>query len=200
MRLWSSRPGFFPTPPQKGVGMFDAATYRIRRRRRVNGIGYEILEDGEVILAWTRRTADLATDFELTTPDGEPTLRVTTDNLVPDVAAAFTVVDARDGGVLGLIKRDWASIVRREFELVDRYDLAFARVRSKSRIFHIARNQFIKLVPYWYEITDTEGQSLGSITGGFRGGCSITMHDTERLDPRMVVGTAVAVDAVEMLV
>lgn len=180
--------------------MFDAATYRIRRRRRVNGIGYEILEDGEVILAWTRRTADLAADFELTTPDGEPMLRVTIDNLVPEVAAAFTVVDAREGGVLGLIKRNWGSVVRREFELVDRYDLAFAHVRSKSRLLHIARNQFIKLVPYWYEITDGEGGPIGSFTGGFRGGCSVDLRDTERLDPRMAVGTAVAVDAVEMFV
>lgn len=180
--------------------MFDAAAYRIRRRRRVNGIGYEVLEDGDVILAWTRRTADLAADFELTTPDGEPVLRVTIDNLVPDVTAAFTVVDAREGGVLGLIKRDWGSIVRREFELVDRYDLVFANVRSKSRLLHIARNQFIKLVPYWYEITDSEGRPIGSIKGGFRGGCSLELCDTEALDQRMAVGTAIAVDAVEMLV
>lgn len=180
--------------------MFEAGDYLIRRRRRVNGIGYEVLEDGESILEWTRHTADLASDFDITTPDGEPILRITVENLVPDVKAAFTVVDAREGGVLGLIRRNWRSFVRREFGLVDRYDLEFAVIRSRSRLLHLARNQFIKIVPYWYEITDDEGRRIGAIRGGLRGGCTLHLDDLEAVDPRMAVAAAVAIDAVEILV
>lgn len=180
--------------------MFEADEYRIRRRRRVDGIGYEVREAGEPILMWTRRTADLAADFDITTPDGEPVLRITVENLVPDVTAAFTVVDAREGGILGLIRRNWRSFVRRDFGLVDRYDIEFASVRSRSRLLHLARNQFIKLVPYWYVIENDEGHAVGSIRGGIRGGCTLRLDERCELDPRLAVATAIAVDAVEILV
>lgn len=180
--------------------MFEADEYRIRRRRVVNGVGYAVFEDDEPILKWTRRTADLTADFAITTPDGDPVLRITAENLVPDVAAAFTVVDAREGGILGLIRRNWRSVVKREFGLIDRYDLELASVHSRSRLLHVVRNQFIKLVPYWYVIENEDGRRVGSIRGRLRGGCTLRLDDTAALDPKLALATAIAVDAVEILV
>ena len=180
--------------------MFEASRYRIRRRRQVDGFDYEVIADGRRVLAWTRHSADLASDFDITTPAGKPVIRITAENLVPSVDAAYTVVDRHDGSILGLIRRDWHSVVRREFMLVDRFDLAIAAIRSRSRALHVARQQLIKVLPYWYAIADGDGRRIGLIRGGFRGGCTLSLDRVDAIDHRLAVAAAIAVDAVELLV
>lgn len=186
--------------------MFEAEEYVVRQRLTAEGTRYRVVEDGEVTLAWTKRKYDLGEEFLLRSAGGEPVLRVTRERVgdpaVPrrSLALTFTVVDERAGEVLGLVRRDWRSLLRRHWTLLDPQGIEFAGVEARSRLLAMFRQQFTTLVPYWYRIESAGGADLGSLRGvvSLHHGFRLALADADgTLDPRLALAASVVVDAVE---
>jgi hypothetical protein len=183
--------------------MFEAGRFEVRRRPTADGMRYRVAADGERVLAATRYRHRLDRDVELVSPDGDPVLRVTPDTSAVDSAVApgshalaFVVVDERrKGEVLGLVRRDFRSLYRRHWSLLDPYGLETATLVERSRLLGVLRHRFVRLVPYRY-VLRADGDDAGRLHGRPFRGYDLDV-DADAVDPRLALGASVLVDAVE---
>lgn len=182
--------------------MFDADVFRARRRRTARGLHYELRAGEEGVLTWSLGPHWLADDFRLETPGGEPVLRVTGESFSEYVDAPYSVVDERDGSVVGLLRRDLRSLVRRTWGLLDPHGVEVARVDASSRVLAVARQRWLRAVPYRYEVRGRDGDRLGRLASSVRPGRAFTLDlsadDAGDVDRRLAVGATAVVDAFEL--
>lgn len=189
--------------------MFEADAYVARRVLRKRGFAYELSaadepDDGgrEPLLGWTLRPTWLAQDLRLSTPDGEPVLRLTDESPSEYVDAPFTVVDDRDGTVLGLFSRTFYSLHRRTWAVLDADGFDLASIDATSRLRAIARRRFVKLVPYRYELRDPDGERLGELRSSPvpRRAFRLDLGDDpdRRLDRRLAIAACAVIDGFEL--
>lgn len=193
--------------------MFEGGSYEARRKRTARGLAYELdvgadsdagdgaESRGGPALSWTLHPHHLGDDVHLRDPDGEAVLRITADDVVEYVDAPFTVVDERDGTVLGLVRWNLRSLLRREWGLLDPHGIEVATIGASSRLRSTVRRRWVRFVPYRYAIRDGEGESLGDLRGSIRPGRAFSLELADAgegdLDPRLVLGACAIVDAAE---
>lgn len=181
--------------------MVEGGAYEARRVRTARGLAYELESDGEPALSWTLHPYHLGEDVVLRGPDGEPVLRVTADDVAEYVDAPFAVVDERDGSVVGFVRWNLRSLVRRQWGLLDPQGLEVATVGATSRLRSTVRRRWLRVVPYRYAIRDGDGERLGGIRGSVRPGRAFSLDLDEGpdagLDRRLALGASAIVDAAE---
>ncbi len=185
--------------------MLEGGTYEASRVRTPRGLAYELVADGEPTLAWELHPYHLGDDVHLEGPDGEPILRITTDDVLEYVDADFAVVDERDGSVVGLLRWTLRSLLRRQWGLVDPHGVEVATVVATSRFRSTVRRRWLRFVPYRYAIRDAEGERVGEQRGSLRPGRAFALEldagaaegGDDAVDPRLVVGACAIVDAAE---
>lgn len=212
--------------------MFDADRYEVRRRPTADGVRYRVTADGELALVATYHRHRLDRDVVLSTPDGNPVLRVTPDTSAVEpagtpgsLALAFAVQDERDERerdergrstsdsragrddprakgeteldreVVGLVSRDFRSLYRRHWSLLDPYGLETATLVERSRLLGVLRHRFVRLVPYRY-VLRAAGDDAGRLHGRLFRGYDLDV-DADAVDLRLALGASVLVDAVE---
>ena len=182
--------------------MFEAAVYSARRRLTARGYDYELAGDGEPALEWTLGPYWLADDLLLETPAGDAALRLTGESPSEYASAPFTVVDERDGAVVGLVRRNLRSLVRRTWGLLDPHGIEVATVDATSRLRSVARQRWLRLVPYRYAIRNPDGEPLGEVRSSavprraFT--LDLTADDSGALDPRLAIGASAVIDGFEL--
>lgn len=179
--------------------MFEEGPYEVRRLRTAEGLAYELEADGEPELSWTLHPYHLGDGVDLRGPDGEPILRITADDVVEYVDAPFTVIDERDGSVVGLVRWNLRSLLRRNWGLLDPHGIEVATVGATSRLRSTVRRRWLRFVPYRYAIRDADGERIGEIRGSIRPGraFSLDLHEDGDLDGRLALGASAIVDAAE---
>jgi len=188
--------------------MFEADAYAARRVLTKRGFAYELTPEGasEPALVWTLRPTWLADDLHLETPGGEPVLALTDESPSEYVDAPFTVVDERDGTVLGLLSRTFYSLHRRTWALLDLDGFPVATIDATSRLRSVARRRFLKLVPYRYELRDPDGERLGELHASVvpRRAFTLAFEDADpggdgtTLDRRLAIAASAVVDGFEL--
>lgn len=191
----------FSLEAAKQRSMFGGGPYEARRKRTAHGLAYELESGGEPALSWTLHPYHLGDDVRLRDPDGESILRITADDVVEYVEADFTVVDESDGDVVGLLRWNLRSLLRRQWGLLDPHGIEVATVGATSRLRSTVRRRWLRLVPYRYSIVGEEGEHLGGIRGSIRPGRAFTLDLSDdgdgTLDPRLAVAASSIVDAAE---
>ena len=191
--------------------MFEGGTYEASRVRTPAGLAYEMAADGEPALSWELHPYHLGDDVHVEGPDGEPILRITTDDVVEYVDADFAVIDERDDSVVGLLRWNLRSLLRRQWGLVDPHGIEVATIGASSRLRSTVRRRWLRFVPYRYAICDAEGERLGEQRGSMRPGRAFVLEldagaadattgaggGEDGVDPRLVVGACAIVDAAE---
>lgn len=179
--------------------MVARGPYEARRVRTTRGLAYELDADGESVLSWTLHPFHLGDDVYLRDPDGEPVLRITADDVDEYVDASFAVLDARDDSLLGAIRWNLRSLVRRHWGLLDPHGVEVATVVATSRFRSIVRQRWLRFVPYRYAFRDADGEHLGDLRGSIRPGRAffLDLAGGDVVDRRLVVAASAIVDAAE---
>jgi uncharacterized protein YxjI len=178
--------------------MFDADSYEIRQKIMGFGQQYNIYENGEKILKSKQKPLKMKEDFRFYDTDGEPVLRVTTDQIL-DVAASYTVIDERNDETIGALKREFTFLQHR-WEIIDSDNRVIGSIEEDNQLMAIIRRFIAEFVPFSYRIVAQNGDSLGELNGklSLRDRYMLELtDDKDRLDRRLAVAAAVLVDAVE---
>jgi hypothetical protein len=180
--------------------MFEGEAYEARRMRSTDGLTYELAEAGVPTLRWTLHPYQLG-EVQLRGPDDEPVLRVTAGYDDEYVDAHFTVIDERDGTVVGHLQWTLRSLFRRHWGLLDPHGVEAASVVASSRLRAVVRLRWLRFVPYRYALRDADGTTVGDLRGSVRPERAFSLDLSAdvggSVDPRLAVGASAIVDAFE---
>lgn len=180
--------------------MFEGGPYEARRIRTAAGLSYELESGGEPALSWTLHPYQLG-EVSLEAPDGEPVLRITAEDTGEYVDAHFTVVDVRTDDVVGHLRWNLRSLLRRHWALLDPHGIEVATVVASSRLRAVVRLRWLRFVPYRYAVRDADGDTVGDLRGSIRPERAFALSfgaDADGVvDPRLAVGASTIVDAFE---
>lgn len=179
--------------------MFEGDTYRVKQKIRI-GDAYNVYEEGEHVLSVKKKKLRLKEDVRFNDPDGDPVLRAKAGQVM-DISAAYGITDERTGEDVGAVKRDWKSMFKHHWELLDPDGSVIARVVEDSVPMALARRYVTTLIPFRYHFEGPAGDRVGEIDEkfSFRDNYRIDLRsdDEEAIDRRLGVAAAVLIDAIE---
>ncbi|WP_255151918.1 LURP-one-related/scramblase family protein [Halorarius halobius] len=155
---------------------------------------------GNVVLRGKQKMFKLKEEFPFTDGDDTDVFTVKAGGII-DVAGDYVLSDAQTGEELVILDNDY-SLLQDTWTIRDADDeRALAKIDSRGAMMTLARNllPFGYLIPHKYEITDTDGDHVGSIEGQFslRDTYEITLDDTSDVPKEPVVAAAMVIDAIQ---
>jgi uncharacterized protein YxjI len=155
---------------------------------------------GDVVLRGKQKMFKLKEEFPFTDADGNDAFTVKAGGII-DVAGDYALVDAATGEELVTLDNDY-SLLQDTWTVRDADDeRALAKIESRGALTTIARNvlPFGHWIPHKYEITDVDGNHVGTIAGKFslRDTYEISIDDAEQVPTEPVVAAAMVIDAIQ---
>ena len=155
---------------------------------------------GDVVLRGKQKMFKLKEEFPFTDADGNDAFTVKAGGII-DVAGDYALVDAATGEELVILDNDY-SLLQDTWTVRDADDeRALAKIESRGALTTIARNAlpFGHWIPHKYEITDVDGNHVGTIAGKFslRDTYEISIDDAEQVPTEPVVAAAMVIDAIQ---
>jgi len=155
---------------------------------------------GNVVLRGKQKMFKLKEEFPFTDADGRDVFTVKAGGII-DVAGDYVLSDAETGEDVVILDNDY-SIFQDTWTVRDADDeRALAKIDSRGALTTIARNvlPFGHWIPHKYEITDTDGDHVGTIEGKFslRDTYVITIDDASDVPKEPVVAAAMVIDAIQ---
>lgn len=155
---------------------------------------------GNVVLRGKQKMFKLKEEFPFTDGDGNDAFTVKAGSII-DVAGDYVLSDARTGEELVILDNDY-SLLQDTWTIRDADDeRALAKIDSRGAAVTLARNvlPFGYLIPHKYEITDINGNHVGTIAGKFsiRDTYEITIDDTTGVPKEPVIAAAMVIDAIQ---
>ncbi len=154
---------------------------------------------GNVVLRGKQKMFKLKEEFPFTDGDGADVFTVKAGGII-DVAGDYVLSDA-SGRELVILDNDY-SIFKDTWTVRDADDeRALAKIQSRGALTTVLRNvlPFGYLIPHKYEITDTNGDHVGSIEGqfSFRDTYEISIDDASDVPKEPVIAAAMVIDAIQ---
>ena len=181
---------------------FDLRRFMIRRKiLTVLGASFHVYDEDMRVVAFCRQKAfKLKEDIRVFTDDTKSSelLSVQARQIV-DFSAAYDMVDSGEGRKIGAARRKgWSSIMRDSWELMDENDRPVAQLREDSAFKAIMRRFVGNLMPQKYHLNSTDGGELATLRVRFNPFVyKLEVAITGDIDPRLVLGTAVLLAAIE---
>ena len=155
---------------------------------------------GDVVLRGKQKMFKLKEEFPFTDADGNDAFTVKAGGII-DVAGDYALVDAATEEKLVTLDNDY-SLLQDTWTVRDAGDeRALAKIESRGALTTIARNvlPFGHWIPHKYEITDVDGNHVGTIAGKFsvRDSYEISIDDAEQVPTEPVVAAAMVIDAIQ---
>jgi len=155
---------------------------------------------GDVVLRGKQKMFKLKEEFPFTDADGNDAFTVKAGGII-DLAGDYALVDAATGEELVILDNDY-SLLQDTWTVRDADDeRALAKIESRGALTTIARNvlPFGHWIPHKYEITDVDGNHVGTIAGKFslRDTYEISIDDAEQVPTEPVVAAAMVIDAIQ---
>lgn len=155
---------------------------------------------GNVVLRGKQKMFKLKEEFPFTDGDGRDVFTVKAGGII-DVAGDYVLSDAQTGDDVVILDNDY-SIFQDTWTVRDADDeRALAKIDSRGALTTVARNvlPFGYLIPHKYEITDTDGDHVGTIEGKFsiRDIYEITIDDASDVPKEAVIAAAMVIDAIQ---
>ena len=162
---------------------------------------YKALDaDGDVVLRGKQELFELKEQFPFIDADGEEVFTVKAGSVI-DVAGDYLLTDARTGEDLVVLNNDF-SLLQDTWTVRDPdHDGALARIDSRGALVTLARHYvpFGNWIPHKYEITDPEGDHVGTVAGQFslRDRYEIDIDDASDVPKEPIVAAAMVIDAIQ---
>lgn len=156
--------------------------------------------DGNVILRGKQKMFKLKEEFPFTDADGTDVFSVKAGGML-DVAGNYVLTDSQTGEDVAILDNDY-SIFQDTWKIRDaRDERKLAEINSRKAVYAIARNviPFAGFIPHKYEITDAEGDHVGTIHGQFslKDRYEITIDDASDVPKEPIVAAAMVIDAIQ---
>ncbi|GAB7093473.1 hypothetical protein JCM30237_06250 [Halolamina litorea] len=157
-------------------------------------------ENGEVVLRGKQKMLKLKEQFPFVDENGEDVFEVNAGGIL-DVAGDYTLTDAVTDEPVVVLDNDY-SIMQDTWKIRDAdTEAKLAEINSRGALTTLARNvvPFGELIPHKYEITDADGDHVGSIEGqlSLRDRYEVTIDDASDVPTEPVVAAAMVIDAIQ---
>ncbi|MFC7142081.1 hypothetical protein ACFQMA_19875 [Halosimplex aquaticum] len=155
---------------------------------------------GNVVLRGKKKMLKMKEEFPFTDGDGTEVFTVKAGGII-DVAGNYVLSDAQTGEDLVILDNDY-SLFQDTWKIRDARDESkIAEINSRGALVTVARHYlpFGGLIPHKYEITDLDGNHVGSIEGQFslKDRYEVTIDDTSTVPKEPVVAAAMVIDAIQ---
>jgi len=155
---------------------------------------------GNVVLRGKQKMLKMKEEFPFTDGNDTDVFTVKAGGII-DVAGNYVLTDAQTGEDLVILDNDY-SIFQDTWKIRDARDESkIAEINSRGALVTLARNlvPFGGWIPHKYEITDLDGNHVGSIDGQFslKDRYEITIDDASTVPKEPIVAAAMVIDAIQ---
>ncbi|WP_436931513.1 LURP-one-related/scramblase family protein [Halosimplex halobium] len=155
---------------------------------------------GNVVLRGKQKLMKMKEEFPFTDGDGNDVFTVKAGGIM-DVAGNYALIDAETDEELVVLDNDF-SIFQDTWTVRDAdTGEALAQIDSRGALYTVARH-YLPLgafIPHKYEITDADGDHVGTIQGhvSLRDRYDITIDDATDVPKEPIVAAAMVIDAIQ---
>lgn len=160
-------------------------------------------ENGDLILQGKQKLFKLKEEFPFMDADGNVVFTVTAGGIL-DVAGDYTLVDAGTDEPVALLDRNWTLLTDKWKVRDPDTEAKVAEITSKSLFFSLLRRLpylgfIFQFLPHKYDITATDGSTIGTIDGQFslKDRYLIELKETVDAPRETIVAAAMVIDAIE---
>jgi len=155
---------------------------------------------GNVVLRGKQKMLKMKEEFPFTDGNDTDVFTVKAGGII-DVAGNYVLTDAQTDEDLVILDNDY-SIFQDTWTIRDARDESkLAEINSRGALVTLARNllPFGEIIPHKYEITDLDGNHVGSIEGqlSLRDRYEITIDDASSVPKEPIVAAAMVIDAIQ---
>jgi uncharacterized protein YxjI len=162
---------------------------------------YKAMDAAEnVVVRGKQKMLKMKEEFPFTDGDGNEVFTVKAGGII-DVAGNYVLTDSQTGEDLVILDNDY-SILQDTWKIRDaRDERKIAEIESRGALVTLARN-VLPLggwIPHKYEITDIDGNHVGSIEGQFslKDRYEITIDDASSVPKEPIIAAAMVIDAIQ---
>lgn len=154
---------------------------------------------GNTVLKGKQKMLKMKEEFPFTDGDGNDVFTVKAGGIM-DVAGNYILSDAQTGEDVVILDNDY-SLLQDTWKIRDaRTEAKIAEINSRGALVTVARNvvPFGGWIPHRYEITDLDGDHVGSIEGqlSLKDRYDIVIDDARDVPKEPVVAAAMVIDAI----
>ena len=182
----------------------QSSEYTIRRKVfKLFGAAFHVYDQSGALVGYSKQKAfKLKEDIRIYTDESMSTevLTIQARNIV-DFSAAYDIVDTRVGETAGTARRKgWSSIVRDSWELLDASGSPVATIQEDSMMMAMLRRLFANFVPQNFSVADASGREhaeFRQVFNPFIYKLTVSLARDSTIDPRLILGAAVLIAAIE---
>jgi len=155
---------------------------------------------GNVVLRGKQKMLKMKEEFPFTDGNDNDVFTVKAGGII-DVAGNYVLTDAQTGEDLVVLDNDY-SLLQDTWTIRDARDESkIAEINSRGALVTLARHYvpFGAFIPHKYEITDLDGDHVGSIEGQFslKDRYEIVIDDASSVPKEPIVAAAMVIDAIQ---
>lgn len=155
---------------------------------------------GNTVLRGRQKRFRMKEEFPFTDADGNDVFTVKAGSII-DVAGDYILTDSQTGEDLVILDNDY-SLFQDTWRIRDSDTKSkIAEINSRGALMALARNKlpFGEWIPQKYEITDADGNHVGSIHGqiSLRDRYEISIDDASTVPKEPIVAAAMVIDAIQ---
>lgn len=163
---------------------------------------YKALDrNGQTVIRGQQKMLKMKEEFPFVDPQGKEVFTVKAAGVI-DIAGNYAIIDSATDEEVAILDNDY-SILQDTWKIRDAQTEALvAKIESRGAAVTVARNviPFLgPLIPHKYEITDANGNHVGSIDGqvSFRDRYEISIDDASDVPKETVIAAAMVIDALQ---
>lgn len=164
---------------------------------------YEALDaDGNTVLKGKQKTFKLKEEFPFVDEDGEEVFTVKAQQ-IRDYEGQYLLADSRSGEDVVVLDHEYSlleQISGATWKIRDaETDAELAEIRSRKFVGLFRTGLLGNLIPHHYEITDADGNLVGTISGelSMKDRYEVDIEDASSVPREPVVAAAMVIDAIE---
>ena len=155
---------------------------------------------GELVLQGKQKMLKMKEEFPFVGPGGDPVFTVKAGGIL-DVAGNYTLTDDVTGDPVVVLDENYTLLTDR-WKLRDPdTESIIAEITSQSTLVEALRyfSDVFSILPHKYEITDADGDHVGSIEGKFslKDEYVVRIDDASDVPKEAIVAAAMVIDAIE---
>ncbi|MFW6436959.1 MAG: LURP-one-related/scramblase family protein [Halococcoides sp.] len=155
---------------------------------------------GNVVLRGKQKMFKMKEEFPFTDGDGTEVFTVKAGGII-DIAGNYVLSDAQTGDSVVVLDNDF-SIFQDTWRVRDAdTEEVLAKIDSRGALVTLARHYLPLgwLIPHKYEITDSDGDHVGTIEGriSLKDTYDITIDDASSVPKEAIVAASMVIDAIQ---
>jgi len=157
--------------------------------------------DGNVVLRGKQKMLKMKEEFPFVDSDGNEVFTVKADG-ISDVAGSYTLTDAQTGEEVMILDNEFSTF-QDTWKLRDtETEAKVAEINSRGAGVTFARNALplgSMIFPHEYEITDSDGDHVGDISGqvSLKDTYDISIDDASDVPKETIIAAAMVIDAIQ---